>query len=128
MHTVEEAKRHLRNAKELLRDKARKEDDFYQDRKCVKLAGHAAYTGILIALDQLLQVKKKGRMEVKWYKEQLSKMDKKVLNNFVAAYDTLHLAMGYDGNSSVKVAQAGLEQAEYIINWVEMKLPPEGIA
>ena len=54
-----------------------------------------------------------------WYKEQLSGLDKKLLNSFVAAYDTLHLSMSYDGNPNAKVAKAGLEDAESIISWVE---------
>lgn len=59
-----EAKRYLANAKEILREKAGKEDGFYQDRKYVKLAGHAAYSGVLVAIDGLLRVKKKGRKSV----------------------------------------------------------------
>lgn len=120
-NTVQEAKRYLDNAKEILREKAKKEDGFYQDKKYVKLAGHAAYTGVLVALDGLLENKTKGRKDVDWYKERLAKMDKKVLNAFNGAYDTLHLAMGYDGNLLAEVSRAGLDTAESIINWVETR-------
>ncbi|CAG5072089.1 hypothetical protein DYBT9623_04026 [Dyadobacter sp. CECT 9623] len=120
-NTVQEAKRYLNNAKEILREKARKEDGYYQDKKYVKLAGHAAYTGVLVALDALFDEKSKKRKDVDWYKERLSKMDKKVLNAFNGAYDTLHLAMGYDGNPISDVSKAGLETAESIINWVETR-------
>jgi hypothetical protein len=51
---LQEARRYLNNAKEILREKARKEGDHYQDKKYVRLAGHAAYSGVLIALDGLL--------------------------------------------------------------------------
>ncbi|MFN0049049.1 MAG: DUF5618 family protein [Cytophagales bacterium] len=118
MNEIHEAKRYIDNAKEILREKAKKEDGLYLDKKYVKLAGHAAYSGVLVALDGLLGVKKKGRKSVEWYKEELSKMDKKLLHTFDNAYDTLHLAMGYDGNASVKVANVGLELADNIINWV----------
>jgi len=120
-NTVQEAKRYLDNAKEILREKARKEDGYYQDKKYVKLAGHAAYTGVLLALDLVLENRSKGRKDVDWYKERLGKMDKKVLTAFNGAYDTLHLAMGYDGNLISDVSRAGLEAAESIINWVEIR-------
>jgi hypothetical protein len=120
-NTVQEAKRYLDNAKEILREKAKKEIGFYQDKKYVKLAGHAAYTGVLVALDGLLENKTKGRKDVDWYKERLAILDKKVLNAFNGAYDTLHLAMGYDGNPIAEVSKAGLDTAESIINWVETR-------
>lgn len=120
-NTVQEAKRYLDNAKEILREKAKKEDGFYQDKKYVKLAGHAAYTGVLVAFDGLLGVKGKGRKSVEWYLEQIGKMDKKALSSFHAAYDTLHLSMGYDGNQSADISAAGLKLAESLINWVETR-------
>jgi TPP-dependent indolepyruvate ferredoxin oxidoreductase alpha subunit len=81
MNAIEEAKRYLENAKEILSTKAKKEDGYYQDKKYVKMAGHTAYTGVLVALDAFLN-KKKGRKSIEWYKEELSKADKKVLNQF----------------------------------------------
>ncbi|AQG80736.1 DUF5618 family protein [Spirosoma montaniterrae] len=122
MNTIQEAKRYIDNARDLLREKAKKEDGYYQDTKYVKMAGHTAYSGVLVALDTLLGIKKKGRKDVEWYKQQLAQMDRKVLSAFHSAYDTLHLSMSYDGNPSVKVAQSGLEDAEMIINWVETRI------
>ncbi|KQS34163.1 DUF5618 family protein [Dyadobacter sp. Leaf189] len=120
-NSVQEAKRYLDNAKEILREKAKKEDGFYQDKKYVKLAGHAAYTGILVALDGLLGVKGKGRKSVDWYLQEIGKLDKKALTSFHTAYDTLHLSMGYDGNQSADISATGLKLAESLINWVETK-------
>ena len=117
--TIQEARRYLDNAKEILSEKAQKEGGYYQDKKYVKMAGHTAYTGVLLALDGYLGKKGKGRKDVDWYKQQLSGLDKKLLSNFIAVYDTLHLSMSYDGNPSSKVAKAGLEDAESIINWIE---------
>ncbi|MBD2757413.1 DUF5618 family protein [Spirosoma validum] len=121
MTPVQEAKRYIDNAKEILRDKARKEEGYYQDAKYVKLAGHAAYTGILVALDGLLGKKGKGRKDVDWYKQNLAKLDKRMLNSFVSAYDILHLSMAYDGIPDAEVAQTGLKRAESIIDWVEQR-------
>ena len=121
MKDILEAKRYLSNAKEILSEKAVKENGYYQDRKYVKMAGHTAYAGVLVALDSILGNKQKGRKSVEWYKEELAGMDKKILSAFLSAYDTLHLAMSYDGNLNTKVAVAGLEDAEKIIAWVEQK-------
>ncbi len=118
---VPEAKRYLDNARTILREKALKEDDLYIDRKYVKLAGHAAYTGLLVALDGFFGIKTKKRKDVSWYKEQLASVDKKVLNNFVSAYELLHLYMGYDGAREAGIAQLGLKRADEIIQWVEQR-------
>jgi hypothetical protein len=120
-NTVEEARRYLNNAKDLLREKAGKDNGVYQDRKYVRLAGHSAYLGVLVALDGLFEVRKGKRRSVEWYQEQLRKTDRKLLDSFNAAYDTLHLAMGYDGNISAGVSADGITTAENIINWVETR-------
>jgi hypothetical protein len=121
METIQEANRYLDNARKLLTEKANKENGYYQDKKYVKLAGHAAYSGVLLALDGLLGKKNKGRKSVEWYKSELAKVDKKMTSLFDAIYDTLHLSLAYDGNPSAKVAQAGLEDAEKIISWIGQK-------
>ncbi len=59
MDAILEAKRHIDNAKSFLSNNAKKEDGFYQDRKYIKIAGHTAYTGILLALDELLKEKRR---------------------------------------------------------------------
>ena len=118
---VEEARRYISNAKDILKEKAKKEDGYYQDKKYIRMAGNTAYNGVLEALDALITEKLKGRKSVSWYKEKLSKLDKKVLNAFISAYDILHLSLGYDGIPDASIAKIGLERAEYIIDWVEMK-------
>lgn len=119
--TIDEARRYFNNAKQILSEKAIKEDGLYKDRKYVKMAGHTAYIGVLEALDVVFGKKKKGRKSVDWYKEELSLVDKKMLSLFVAAYDTLHLAMSYDDNLLAGVSREGLDAAEKIINWAEQK-------
>jgi hypothetical protein len=117
MNHIAEANRYIENAKDILKTKASKEDGYYKDTKYVKMAGHTAYAGVLVALDGVLGNKKKGRKSVDWYKDELAKLDKKMLQAFVSAYDTLHLAMSYDGNPNVMASNAGIKDAESIINW-----------
>jgi len=121
MDQISEARRYVANAKEILRDKAQKDGKYYQDRKYVKMAGHTAYTGILVALDELFHQESRKRKSVDWYKSHIARIDNKLLATFNAAYDTLHLAMSYDGNLSADVARSGLEDAERIIDWVETR-------
>ena len=120
---IHEAGRYVQNARQLLSEKAGKDGDFYTDRKYVRLAGHAAWTGILIALDATFHVKKgfkKGqRPDIKDYQEAVGKIDKKMMRHLMNSYDTLHKSLGYDGILSYKIVQYGLEEAQDIINWAE---------
>lgn len=116
---------YLENAREILREKAKKDGEFYTYPKYVKLAGHAAWSGVLVALDYLLRkhdVKIKGRKDVDDYRDFIAKRDRKILKYFNSAYDYLHLFMGYDGDLLVNTSQTGLELAEKIINWVETQV------
>lgn len=117
---TEEAKRYVENARAILTTKAEKEGGFYQDRKYVRIAGNTAYNGILVALDAIVPQPAKGRKSVEHYQRNIK--DGKLITLFNAAYDTLHLAMGYDGNLSVKVAQEGISLSEKIISYVETRL------
>jgi len=118
MNTTE-ARRYIANAKDLLSDKARKEDGYYQDRKYVRMAGHTAYVGVLLALDEVFGQKTKGRKSVEWYQSNLSKADRKILNQFNLAHDALHLSMGYDGYQDAEAAKLALANAERLIDWAE---------
>ena len=123
MEAILEARRHIDNAKGFLSNNAKKEDGLYHDKKYVKIAGYTAYTGILVALDELFgEKKKKTRKSVEWYQKELSGLDKKVTSDFATAYEILHLAMGYDGAQSAKLAKIGMEEAEKIIGCVENRL------
>ncbi|MCF0062115.1 DUF5618 family protein [Dyadobacter chenwenxiniae] len=123
MEAISEARRHIDNAKDFLSNNAKKQDGMYQDKKYVKIAGHTAYTGILLALNELLGEKnKKTPKSVEWYQMELSKVDKSLLSKFTTAYQVLHIDMGYQGSKSAKLASVGLEEAEKIIKWVETRL------
>lgn len=118
---VEEAKRYISNAKEILRDKAIKDGDYYTDSKYVRMAGDTAWKGCLLALDSVLNIKKKTRKSIDDYKAEAAKMDKKLLLIINAGYEVMHLYMGYDGNKSYKVSVAGIETAQNIIKWCETR-------
>ncbi|MDR0732744.1 MAG: DUF5618 family protein [Dysgonamonadaceae bacterium] len=89
-----EAMRYMENAKENLK-KAGKEYLFYKDRKYVRTACGTAYNGVLLALDAYLLLKgikkTKGRKSIEYYYEQVSKLDKKLLQHVNSAYELLHL-------------------------------------
>ena len=118
---IEEARRYMDNAKEILRDHAIKDGDYYEDSKYIKMAGHTMWTGCLVALDYALDIKKqKGRRkDIDDYKKAASEVDKKLTTYVVSGYDTMLHAMGYDGNKSVQVAQAGFTSMNHIIDWCE---------
>ena len=120
-HPIREAERYLQNARQMLSEKAGKEGEYYSDRKYVKLAGHAAWCGILVALDGVLGIetrsKKNQRPDFKYYQEAVSKIDNKMNRPLLNSYETLHKTLGYDGNLRFKIVQDGLEEAQFIIDW-----------
>jgi hypothetical protein len=122
---IREAERYLQNARQILSEKAGKEGDYYADKKYIKLAGHAAWSGVLVALDGALKVRenlKKGqRADIKDYQEAVGKVDRKALRALMNSYETLHIVLGYDGNLNYDVVQAGLKEAQNIINWAEKR-------
>src|SRR5690349_18899205 len=123
MEAISEARRHIDNAKDFLSNNAKKQDGLYQDKKYVKIAGHTAYTGILLMLNELLGEKnRKTPKSVEWYQYELSRVDKSLLSNFTTAYQILHIDMGYQGTKSAKIASLGLDTAEKIVDWVETRL------
>lgn len=123
MEAFTEARRHIDNAKDFLSNNARKQYGLYQDKKYVKIAGHTAYTGILLVLNELLGEKnKKTPKSVEWYQHELSRIDKSLLSNFTTAYEILHIDMGYQGIRSADTASLGLKKAEKIIDWIETRL------
>jgi hypothetical protein len=120
-----EAIRYMDNAKETLQ-KAKKEDHFYSDRKYVRMACGAAYSGVLLALDAYLVLKdvempKKKRRSIDFYTRNISKIDGKLLKHLDVVYDVLHLDGYYDGNLDARVIHAGFDNAYEIINKIKPK-------
>jgi len=117
-----EAIRYMDNARETL-IKAGKEDDLYKDDKYVKSACGIAYCAVLKALDGyflLKEVKKqKGRKSIVYYRENISKIDRKLMQYLNNAYMTLHLDGYYDGNVSVDTISSGFKSAYLIIDKIK---------
>ena len=122
-HPIREAERYLQNARQMLSEKAEKDGKYYNDRKYVKMAGNTAWNGVLLALDSVLSVRanmKKGqRPEFNDYLEAISKIDKKMSRPLLATYESLHKALGYDGNPLYSFVQDSLNEAKIIIDWAE---------
>ena len=114
-----EAMRYIENARKQL-DEAGRDGKFYEDEKYVKSASGIAYSGILVALDALFDYKnlpkKKGRKAIEYYKENLAKIDKKLLNYLNSAYNVLHLEGYYSGEKKINVIEEGFDSAITIIN------------
>ncbi len=64
----------------------------------------------------------KGRPSIDKYKMAVAKRDRKLLNSVNIGYEMMHLVMGYDGNRSKKVCDAGFEYANDIIDHCAMLL------
>ena len=120
---IREAERYLQNARELLSEKAGKDGDYYSDRKYVRMAGHTAWCGVLVALDGVLGIspalKKNQRPDFKDYQEAVNKIDNKMNRPLLNSYETLHKVLGYDGNLNYVIVQSGLKEAQYIIDWAD---------
>ncbi|MEI8133605.1 MAG: DUF5618 family protein [bacterium] len=121
---MNEPKRYMHNAKDLLK-KAGKEDGHYKDAKYVRMACGTAYCGILLALDDYLEsrnrkiIKKKyQRKNVNDYEAALSKLNKRLLHKFNAAYHVLHLDGYYEGIVERKVIDAGISVADEIVDGI----------
>ena len=122
---IEEAKRYLQNAKDILKEKAGKDGEYYTDAKYVRMAGDTAWKGCLIALEAVFEVKqtmpKNKRVSIDDYKDKVARRDKKFLTVVLEGYQTLHLYMGYDGTKVYKTCAGGMETAERIIQWCEKR-------
>jgi hypothetical protein len=120
-HPIKEAMRYIDNARQLLSEKAGKDGNYYTDKKYIKMAGHTAWCGVLIALDAVLKVtenmKKDRRPDIKDYQEAIAKIDRKMPRIMMNSYDTLHKVLGYDGNLNYRIVQDGLEEAQNMIVW-----------
>ena len=122
---IEEARRYVANAEEIIQ-KANYDPELkmYTDGKYVKAAGDILWKGCLIALDAVFEVRKgKGRPSIDKYKEAAGKRDKKLLASIAAAYNLLHLSMGYDGIKVKKVCDTGFDYANAIIERCELLYP-----
>ena len=116
---VGEARRYVQNAKDALKNgKLNAELQLYTDRKYVRMAGNTLWNGVLLILDAVFHVKSKQRKhpDISDYQEAIAVCDKKLLSLFVAGYEVMHIAMGYDGIQSKSTCQDGFRMANDIID------------
>ncbi|GHV65334.1 hypothetical protein FACS1894199_05740 [Bacteroidia bacterium] len=118
-----ESMRYMNNAKATLQ-KARKEDNYYADKKYVRTACGTAYSGVLLALDTYLELKgvempKKKRRSIKFYTSHVAQLDGKLLNELNTVYEILHLDGYYDGIQKADVIKSGFDSANEIINKIK---------
>ena len=117
---IEEARRYVENAKETLQEKGELDTELkmYRDEKYVRAAGNYLWLGVLMALDEVFKVRKdrRTRVDIKDYRDAVSKRDKKLLALVNMGYDTMHLSMTYDGNQSKDVSDVGFRLANAIID------------
>jgi hypothetical protein len=122
---MREALRYLNNAKEILKS-APVEDGTYTDVKPVREACGTAYLAILMAVDEYLvkrgMSKKELPRSIDAYRKALQKYlavhDGKLLREFEALYEALHIAGYYRGNlylvdmikDALKAAKAFIEK------------------
>ena len=122
---IEDARRYVANAEEVIK-KANYDPELnrYSDDKYVKMAGNTLWNGCLIALDALFGIsKRKGRPDIKKYKEEAAKRNKKLLAAIADGYNTMHLSMGYDGINDRRVCDAGFANANAIIDHCARLMP-----
>ena len=118
-----EAIRYMDNAKECLK-KAKKEDNYFLDKKYVSMACGTAYKGLLLALDGFLRLKDikpkgKERKSIEYYQSNITKIDGKMLDYLNNAYEILHLYGYYDGIGDAIVVKRGFDLAYKIIEKIK---------
>ncbi len=126
-----EAMRYIANAKDAL-EKAGRNGMSFKDSKYVSSASGIAYKGVLVALDAWLQLKgielpknkpsKKERSKtIDFYRENIAKLDKKLLHDLNMVYEALHLYGYYDGTLLIGTISDGFKFAKNIINRIKPK-------
>ena len=119
-----EAVRYMDNAKEYLKN-AKKEGNFYRDKKYVKTACGTAYSCMLVALDCFLilkgvnKPKGKIRKSIEYYQSNITLIDKKMLDYINNAYEILHLWGYYDGIGDAIVVKRGFDLANTLIEKIK---------
>ena len=126
---IQEAQRYVDNAKDTLKDNGELDTAtrLYGDRKYVRSAGHFLWNAVLIVLDAVFQVKTPRRRhpDIKDYKDAVASRDRKLLALVNNGYDTMHIAMSYDGNQSKAVCDEGFRLANEIIKICSKMLPKQ---
>lgn len=125
--TIQEARRYVANAEEILRERGQLDEDGieYKDEKYVRAAGNYLWLGVLMALDTVFHVRddRRTRVHINDYYEAISKRDGKLLDWVDNAYGIIHCYMNYDGNPGKKLCDNGFDYANRIIDRCATMVP-----
>jgi hypothetical protein len=119
----DETLRYLNNAEGYLKDAGLK-GNCYTDKKYVKIACATAYSGLLIALECYLILKDVKIMDdtkrdIGFYRDNIAKNNKKLLEYLNNAYNILHLWGYYDGILEEDIVQKGFKHVRIFINQIK---------
>lgn len=124
---IKEARRYVDNAREILAERGRLDDDGfqYEDEKYVRAAGNYLWLGVLMALDGVFHVRedRRTRVNIEAYQDAVSKRDLKLLSWLVDGYNIIHLNMNYDGIGNKTLCDSGFQVANRIIDRCETMMP-----
>jgi hypothetical protein len=122
---ISEAKRFLKNAKEILSKTEIEYGKIYKDPKATREAAGIAYLAALLAIDGYLISKgipkDKLPTSIDGYMDAIRKIPRngKLMANLITAYQNLHVFAYYRGGVNVDMIKAGLKSVEEIINILE---------
>ena len=124
---IKEARRYVDNAKEILEERGKLDDEGfqYEDEKYVRAAGNYLWLGVLMALDGVFHVRedRRTRVNIDDYQEAVAKRDQKLLSWLNEGYEIIHLFMNYDGITSKTLCDTGFDFANRIIDRCETMMP-----
>jgi hypothetical protein len=122
---ISEAKRFLKNAKEILSKTEIEYGKIYKDPKATREAAGIAYLAALLAIDGYLiskgTPKDKLPTSIDGYMDAVRKIPRngKLMANLITAYQNLHIFAYYRGGVNVDMIKAGIKSVEEIINTLE---------
>jgi hypothetical protein len=122
---ISEAKRFLKNAKEILSKTEIEYGKIYKDPKATREAAGIAYLAALLAIDGYLiskgTPKDKLPTSIDGYMDAVRKIPRngKLMANLITAYQNLHILAYYRGGVNVDMIKAGIKSVEEIINILE---------
>jgi hypothetical protein len=122
---ISEAKRYLKNAKEILSKTEIEYGKIYKDPKATREAAGIAYLAALLAIDGYLiskgTPKDKLPTSIDGYMDAVRKIPRngKLMANLITAHQNLHVFAYYRGGVNVDMIKAGIKSVEEIINILE---------
>lgn len=122
---INEAKRFLKNAKEILSKTEIEYGKIYKDPKATREAAGIAYLAALLAIDGYLiskgTPKDKLPTSIDGYMDAIRKIPRngKLMANLITAYQNLHVFAYYRGGVGVEMIKEGIKSVEEIIKILE---------